>query len=71
MQLLGFVPATILAMLCALDTGRNFWMPLEEFLAAEGKSPAMDEYMTCFLGEAGELFAKYDEEGTDPLIVLK
>ena len=25
-QLLGFVPATILAMLCALDTGRNFWM---------------------------------------------
>ena len=51
--------------------GRNFWMPLEEFLAAEGKSPAMDEYMACFLGEARELFAKYDEEGTDPLIVLK
>ena len=51
--------------------GRNFWMSLQEFLAAEGKSPAMDEYMTCFLGEAGELFAKYDESGTDPLIRQK
>ena len=47
--------------------GRNFWMPLSEFMAAEGKSPAMDEYMTCFLGEAGELFAEYDESGTWPL----
>lgn len=25
-QLLGFVPATLLAILCAVDTGRNFWM---------------------------------------------
>lgn len=25
-QLLGFVPATILAVLCSVDTGRNFWM---------------------------------------------
>lgn len=25
-QLLGFIPATILAILCAVDTGRNFWM---------------------------------------------
>ena len=51
--------------------GRNFWMPLEEFQRAEGKSPAMDEYLTCFLGEQGELFAEYDEGGTDPLIRQK
>ena len=25
-QLLGFVPATLLAILCSVDTGRNFWM---------------------------------------------
>ena len=25
-QLLGFFPATVLAMLCSVDTGRNFWM---------------------------------------------
>lgn len=25
-QLLGFIPATILAILCSVDTGRNFWM---------------------------------------------
>lgn len=25
-QLIGFVPALILSMLCAIDTGRNFWM---------------------------------------------
>ena len=43
--------------------GRNFWMRLQEFLAAEGKSPAMDEYMTCFLGEAGGLCGKKDESG--------
>lgn len=31
----------------------------------------MDEYLTCFLGEAGELFAEYDEDGTDPLVRQK
>ena len=51
--------------------GRNFWMPLSEFMAADGKSPAMDEYLACFLGEAGELFAEYDESGTGPLIRQK
>lgn len=25
-QLLGFIPATILAILCSVETGRNFWM---------------------------------------------
>ena len=47
--------------------GRNFWMSLEGFVKAEGKSPSMDEYLSCFLGEAHELFAEYDERGTDPL----
>ena len=48
--------------------GENLWMPLSEFIAAAGKSPAMDEYLSCFLGETGELFAEYDENGTDPLV---
>ena len=48
--------------------GRNFRMPLAEFLRAPGKAPGMEEYMTCFLGEAGELFAEYDDEGTFPLV---
>lgn len=48
--------------------GRNFWMPLEEYLCSSGKAPAMDEYMTCFLGEAGELFAEYDDEETCTLV---
>ena len=48
--------------------GRNFWMPLEEYLCSSGKAPAMDEYMTCFLGEAGELFAEYDDEGICTLV---
>lgn len=26
LQLLGFFPATVLAILCSVDTGRNFWM---------------------------------------------
>ena len=43
-------------------------MPLAEFCAAEGKSPAMDEYLSCFLGETGELFAEYDDGGTDTLV---
>ena len=43
-------------------------MPLEEFMNAEGKSPAMDEYLSCFSGESQELFAEYDESGTDPLV---
>ena len=47
--------------------GRNFWMPLQEFVKAEGKSPSMDEYLSCFFGETHELFAEYDERGTDPL----
>ena len=32
-QLLGFVPATLLAILCAVDTGRNFWMLMLGVLA--------------------------------------
>ena len=55
-------------LLPATHEGQNFWMPLGEFIAAEGKSPAMDEYLSCFLGEAAELFAEYDDEGTDPLV---
>ena len=58
-------------LLPATEEGRNFWMPIAEFRAAEGKSPAMDEYLTCFLGEARELFAEYDEDGTDPLVRQK
>lgn len=48
--------------------GRNVWMPLEEYKAAEGKSPEMDTYLSCFLGEEGELFAEYDDAGTDVLV---
>lgn len=35
-QLLGFVPATILAVLCAVDTGRNFWMLMLGVVAVYG-----------------------------------
>ena len=55
-------------LLPATREGENMWMPLADFIAAEGKSPAMEEYLSCFLGEAGELFAEYDETGTDVLI---
>lgn len=48
--------------------GENLWMPLGEFIASAGKSPAMDEYLSCFLGEEGELFAEYDGGGTDTLV---
>lgn len=33
LQLLGFVPATVLAILCSLDTGQNFWMLMLEIIA--------------------------------------
>ena len=55
-------------LLPATAEGENIWMPLAEFCAAEGKSPAMDEYLSCFLGETGELFAEYDDGGTDTLV---
>ena len=35
-QLLGFIPATILAVLCAVDTGRNFWMLMLGVVAVYG-----------------------------------
>ncbi len=35
-QLLGFIPATILAVLCAVDTGRNFWMLMLGIVAVYG-----------------------------------
>ena len=55
-------------LLPASPEGRNFWMPLKQFMGAEGKAPAMDAYLSCFLGEAGELFAEYDDDGTNPLV---
>lgn len=55
-------------LLPATAEGENIWMPLAEFCAAEGKSPAMDEYLSCFLGDTGELFAEYDDGGTDTLV---
>ncbi len=54
-------------LLPATHEGKNCWMTLAEFAAAQGKSPAMEEYLPCFLGETDELFAEYDEAGTDTL----
>ena len=48
--------------------GRVFWMKLDEYRASGDKSPGMDEYLECFTGNAGELFARYDEESADPLL---
>ena len=49
--------------------GRVLWMKLDEYRASGDKSPGMDEYLKCFTGEAGELFARYDEKSADPLIL--
>ena len=54
-------------LLPATREGRNVWMPLAAYRAASGKAPGMDEYLACFTGEAAELFALYDEAGTDRL----